>query len=442
MPERADGEPLVERRPGHEPAGPVPRVDQPLVPQHLERPPHGRARHRIPVHRAATRSRARRRPRTPRGRCAPGGRGRWWRTANLSLTCKVQHVCVEATLPGARLALMTRSSGARLVFGLTRGDQPGDARDRARLRRVRVVPGLRARRADAGSSTGSATSPTSATSSASSRLTMLVRDPQRDGRWFRAGSPRRTGRDHGDVLRLHGRVASRTRCSTASTSGRTPATTSSSRSSPSRGWLVFGPFPRSDGRSLRLTLLWVAVWAAWTLLHGALSGWYPYAIIDASTLGYPAALRTVGPDPAADRGRRRSLHLGRPGPLAAVRPPPRTRRCHTESWPSSRAVSRVRKSDDAGDGGADCTSGTGGVPIVTRRASPLSGVPRLREAAGRASRRRRGRLDSAEAVWFVVGIAAGAFRRASAANRRSTRGRSGPDAVAPRPDLPGRLVRR
>lgn len=36
----------------------------------------------------------------------------------------------------------------------------------------------------------------------------------------------------------------------------------------------------------------ISLWAAWTLLHGALSGWYPYAIIDASKLGYPAALRT------------------------------------------------------------------------------------------------------------------------------------------------------
>ena len=48
VPERADGQPLVERRPGHEPAGPVAGLDQPLVPQHLEGAPNGRARHRIP----------------------------------------------------------------------------------------------------------------------------------------------------------------------------------------------------------------------------------------------------------------------------------------------------------------------------------------------------------------------------------------------------------
>jgi hypothetical protein len=59
------------------------------------------------------------------------------------------------------------------------------------------------------------------------------------------------------------------------------------------GWLVFGPFPRFHARAVWDTLAAVAVWVAWTLMHGAISGWYPYAIIDVTTLGYPAALRTA-----------------------------------------------------------------------------------------------------------------------------------------------------
>ena len=49
VPERADGEPLVEGRPGDEPPGAVPRVDQALVTEHLERPSHGRTGHLVPV---------------------------------------------------------------------------------------------------------------------------------------------------------------------------------------------------------------------------------------------------------------------------------------------------------------------------------------------------------------------------------------------------------
>ena len=32
---------------------------------------------------------------------------------------------------------------------------------------------------------------------------------------------------------------------------------------------------------------------AWTLLHGAVSGWYPYPFLDVSELGYPRALLNI-----------------------------------------------------------------------------------------------------------------------------------------------------
>jgi hypothetical protein len=122
-------------------------------------------------------------------------------------------------------------------------------------------------------------------------LTMLARNPQRDGRWFRpvhlAGLVGITVTFFVYMIALRpDQVLDGIHIWTnAGYHIVVPILAVA-------GWLVFGPFPRSDGRSLRLTLLWVAIWAAWTLLHGALSGWYPYAIVDASKLGYPAALRT------------------------------------------------------------------------------------------------------------------------------------------------------
>lgn len=123
-------------------------------------------------------------------------------------------------------------------------------------------------------------------------LSMLAGDPQRDGRWFRP--VRLAGLVGITVTFLVYMVALRPDqvldgihiWTNAGYHVAVPILAVA-------GWLVFGPFPRADGRSLWLTLLLVAVWAAWTLLHGAVSGWYPYAIIDASTLGYPAALRTA-----------------------------------------------------------------------------------------------------------------------------------------------------
>lgn len=56
------------------------------------------------------------------------------------------------------------------------------------------------------------------------------------------------------------------------------------------GWLLFGPRPRIDRRTLAWSLVWPLAWLAYTLTHGALTGWYPYPFIDAMELGYPATL--------------------------------------------------------------------------------------------------------------------------------------------------------
>jgi hypothetical protein len=59
------------------------------------------------------------------------------------------------------------------------------------------------------------------------------------------------------------------------------------------GWLLFGPRPRIDRRTLWRALAWPAAWIAWTLAHGAATGWYPYPFTDVTKIGYPAALRNL-----------------------------------------------------------------------------------------------------------------------------------------------------
>ena len=59
------------------------------------------------------------------------------------------------------------------------------------------------------------------------------------------------------------------------------------------GWVLFGPWGRTGGGAVVPALAWAAGWTAWTLAHGAATGWYPYGFLDADALGYPAALRNV-----------------------------------------------------------------------------------------------------------------------------------------------------
>ncbi|WP_245923292.1 Pr6Pr family membrane protein [Paractinoplanes atraurantiacus] len=59
------------------------------------------------------------------------------------------------------------------------------------------------------------------------------------------------------------------------------------------GWLVFGPRPRIDLRTIGWAFLWPAAWIGYTLAHGGTTDWFPYPFTDATTVGYPAAVRNM-----------------------------------------------------------------------------------------------------------------------------------------------------
>ena len=52
------------------------------------------------------------------------------------------------------------------------------------------------------------------------------------------------------------------------------------------GWLLFGPRPRIDTRTIALAFVWPIMWIVYTLVRGAIVGWYPYPFLDAAALGY------------------------------------------------------------------------------------------------------------------------------------------------------------
>lgn len=56
------------------------------------------------------------------------------------------------------------------------------------------------------------------------------------------------------------------------------------------GWLLFGPRRLIDGRVVVWAVLYPVAWLAFTLVRGALIGWYPYPFVDVIALGYPRAL--------------------------------------------------------------------------------------------------------------------------------------------------------
>lgn len=58
-------------------------------------------------------------------------------------------------------------------------------------------------------------------------------------------------------------------------------------------WLVFGPRPRIDRRTILAALIWPLLWVGYTFLHGAMSGWYPYYFLDVGDIGYRGALNMV-----------------------------------------------------------------------------------------------------------------------------------------------------
>ncbi len=58
------------------------------------------------------------------------------------------------------------------------------------------------------------------------------------------------------------------------------------------GWVAFGPRPRVDLRTAAWAIVWPPLWLGWTLIIGAITGWYPYPFLNAGVLGYPRVLVT------------------------------------------------------------------------------------------------------------------------------------------------------
>lgn len=56
------------------------------------------------------------------------------------------------------------------------------------------------------------------------------------------------------------------------------------------GWLLFGPRPRITRSTVSWSLAWPLLWFAYTLVHGEISGWYPYPFVQVSDHGYARVL--------------------------------------------------------------------------------------------------------------------------------------------------------
>jgi hypothetical protein len=59
-------------------------------------------------------------------------------------------------------------------------------------------------------------------------------------------------------------------------------------------WVIFVPKAELRWRHALLWLIYPLVYMVYTLLHGAVSGWYPYPFVDAAILGFPRALGNAG----------------------------------------------------------------------------------------------------------------------------------------------------
>ncbi len=56
------------------------------------------------------------------------------------------------------------------------------------------------------------------------------------------------------------------------------------------GWLLFGPRPRIDGRTIVWSVVFPLAWLGYTLLRGAVVHEYPYPFVDVDELGYARVL--------------------------------------------------------------------------------------------------------------------------------------------------------
>jgi|SRR6478672_3386301 len=58
-------------------------------------------------------------------------------------------------------------------------------------------------------------------------------------------------------------------------------------------WLAVGPWRPVTRRAIVPAFVWPVAWLAWTLLHGAISDWYPYRFIDVGVHGTATVLRNM-----------------------------------------------------------------------------------------------------------------------------------------------------
>lgn len=58
-------------------------------------------------------------------------------------------------------------------------------------------------------------------------------------------------------------------------------------------WVLFGPFQRYVWSDVWRVMIWPSLWVAWTLLHGAVTDWYPYGFVDVVVKGYADVMVSV-----------------------------------------------------------------------------------------------------------------------------------------------------
>jgi hypothetical protein len=122
----------------------------------------------------------------------------------------------------------------------------------------------------------------------------LARDPLRDGRWWRPVRAAAlvgitvTGLVHFTLLRplldLHGASWAADKLLHMVVPVLAVA-----------GWVVAGPRPRAGWGDALTALSWPVAWLAWTLVVGAVTGWYPYPFLDVGAEGAgPVAVTCIG----------------------------------------------------------------------------------------------------------------------------------------------------
>jgi hypothetical protein len=59
-------------------------------------------------------------------------------------------------------------------------------------------------------------------------------------------------------------------------------------------WIAFGPWPDFKIVDIPRALVWPLLWIAYTLIHGAITDWYPYPFINVATHGYGKVATNIG----------------------------------------------------------------------------------------------------------------------------------------------------